>query len=272
MSVAINPFKRALREGKVQIGCWQALASPITVEITAGAGFDWLLLDGEHGPSDVPSLLAQLQAAAAYPVHPIGRVPVGDATIIKQYLDIGFTTLLVPLVENAEHAVLLARAVRYPPQGIRGVGSAIVRASNFNRTAGYLDEADAQICLLVQVETRQGLENLAAIAATDGVDGVFIGPADLSAALGYRGKPDHPEVQKAIEEAVQVITRAGKAAGILSADEAQARRYLGLGFSFVAVGSDVGLLVKATSELAKRFKSGTAAEPAAGTTKTADVY
>ncbi|MGO9005835.1 MAG: 4-hydroxy-2-oxoheptanedioate aldolase [Beijerinckiaceae bacterium] len=270
MSVAINPFKRALREGKVQIGLWQALASPITVEISAGAGFDWLLLDGEHGPSDVPSLLAQLQAAAAYPSHPIGRVPVGDATIIKQYLDIGFTTLLVPIVESADHAALLARAVRYPPEGIRGVGSGIVRASNFNRTAGYLDEADAQICLLVQVETRQGLENLAAIAAIEGVDGVFIGPADLSATLGHRGKPNHPEVQKAIEDAVQVIKRAGKAAGILSADEAQAWRYLGLGFSFVAVGSDVGLLVKATSELAQRFKSGVA--PEAGAAKISDVH
>ncbi|MGP0058351.1 MAG: aldolase/citrate lyase family protein, partial [Beijerinckiaceae bacterium] len=152
------------------------------------------------------------------------------------------------------------------------VGSGIVRASNFNRTAAYLDEADAQICLLVQVETQLGLENLAAIAATEGVDGVFIGPADLSAALGHRGKPDHPEVQKAIEDALQVIKRAGKAAGILSADEAQVRRFLGLGFSFVAVGSDVALLVKATSELAQRFKGGVAPEAAAGVAKTPEVY
>jgi 4-hydroxy-2-oxoheptanedioate aldolase len=152
MAVAINQFKKALREGRVQIGLWQALASPLTVEISAGAGFDWLLFDGEHGPNDVPSLLAQLQAAAAYPVHAVGRVPIGDPAIIKQYLDIGFTTLLVPIVETAEHAALLAKAVRYPPHGIRGVGSGVVRASNFNRTSAYLDEADAQICLLVDVQ------------------------------------------------------------------------------------------------------------------------
>ena len=260
MGVALNPFKAALQQGKVQIGLWQALASPITVEISAGAGFDWLLLDGEHGPNDVPGLFAQLQAAASFPVHPVGRVPIGDTAIIKQYLDIGFTTLLVPIVETAEHAALLARAVRYPPEGIRGVGSGIVRASNYNRTAQYLDEADAQVCLLIQVETRRGLDNLAAIAATDGVDGIFIGPADLSAALGHRGKPGHPEVQAAIDSALQVIKAAGKAAGILTADEAQARRYVENGFTFVAVGTDVGLLVKATGDLAQRFKGGAPAK------------
>lgn len=269
MSVPINPFKQALRDGKRQIGFWQALASPIAAEISAGAGFDWLLFDGEHGPNDVPSLLAQLQAAAAFPVHPVGRVPVGEVALIKQYLDIGFATLLVPIVETGEHAALLARAVRYPPEGIRGVGSAIVRASNYNRTSKYLDEADAQICLLVQVETRKGLENLSHIAATDGVDGVFIGPADLSAALGHRGQPNHPDVQKAIGDALQIIKASDKAAGILSADENQAHHYLAQGFTFVAVGTDVGVLAKSTSDLAQRFKTGPAQALAA---KTPDVY
>jgi 4-hydroxy-2-oxoheptanedioate aldolase len=254
MSVPINPFKKAMREGRLQIGLWQSLAHPLSVEISAGAGFDWLLLDGEHGPNDVPSMLTQLQAAAAYPVHPIGRVPIGDTTIIKQYLDIGFTTLLVPLVETAEQAAQLVKAVRYPPDGIRGVGNNVVRASRFNRIANYVEEADGQICLLVQVETRGGLENLAAIAATDGVDGVFIGPADLSSSLGFRGKPTHPEVQKAIEDAAHIIRGAGKAPGILMGDEALARHYIEIGFKFVAVGSDVTILVRATSDLAKKFK------------------
>lgn len=254
MSVAMNPFKKALSEGRLQIGLWQSLAHPLSVEISAGAGFDWLLFDGEHGPNDVPSLLAQLHAASALPVHPVGRVPIGDTTIIKQYLDIGFTTLLVPLVETAEHAELLVKSVRYPPQGIRGVGVGVVRASNFSRTPRYVEDADAQICLLVQVETRKGLDNLAAIAATEGVDGVFIGPADLSSSLGYRGKPTHPDVQKAIDGAAQVILAAGKAPGILMADETLVRHYIKIGFRFVAVGSDVGILVRATSDLAKRYR------------------
>jgi 4-hydroxy-2-oxoheptanedioate aldolase len=271
MAVAINLFKKALREGRTQIGFWQALANPISVEISAGAGFDWLLFDGEHGPNDVPTLLSQLQAAAAYPVHPIGRVPIGDTTIIKQYLDIGFQSLLVPIVETAEHAALLARAVRYPPHGIRGVGTGVIRASGYNRNANYVHEADAEICLLVQVETRKGLDNLAAIAATEGVDGVFIGPADLSAALGYRGQPNHPDVRKAIEEAGQIIKSAGKAAGILMADETLARHYLEQGFTFVAVGTDVGLLVKGTGDLVKKYK-GEPTDEANAAAKAPSVY
>jgi 4-hydroxy-2-oxoheptanedioate aldolase len=258
MSVAINPFKKAMREGRLQIGLWQSLANPLTVEISAGAGFDWLLLDGEHGPNTVPGLLAQLQAAAAYPVHPIGRVPIGDTTIIKQYLDIGFTTLLVPLVETAEHAALLAKAMLYPPEGTRGVGNNVVRASRFNRTPNYVNEANDQVCLLVQVETRKGLDNLAAIAATDGVDGVFIGPADLSSSLGYRDQPTHPDVQKVIEEAAATIIKAGKAAGILMADETLVRRYIEIGLTFVAVGSDVGVLVNGTNNLVKKYKGAAA--------------
>lgn len=266
MAVPINTFKAALREGRAQIGLWQALASPIAAEICAGAGFDWLLFDGEHAPNDVPTLLSQLQAVTGYPVHAIARPPIGDATLIKQYLDIGFTTLLIPLVETPEQAAHLARAVRYPPEGIRGVANAIVRASLWSRTATYLDEADAQVCLLVQVETRRGLENLDAIARTEGVDGVFIGPADLSAALGYRGNPTHPDMQATIERAIGAIRRAGKAAGILMGDEALARRYLDVGCTFVAVGTDIGLFVRGTSDLAERYRNraDTEAGPAKG--------
>ena len=254
MSVPLNPFKDALRHGRRQIGLWQALASPVTAEICAGAGFDWLLFDGEHAPNDIPLLLSQLQAVAPYPVHPVARPPIGETSLIKQYLDIGFTTLLVPLVETAEQAAALVRAVRYPPDGVRGVGAGIARASRWSRVPGYLDGADAQICLLVQVETRKGVDNLDAIARTDGVDGVFIGPSDLSAALGHRGHPGHPEVQAAIQQSLGLVLQADKAAGILATDEATARRYLDRGFTFVAVGTDVGLLVRGSAELASRFK------------------
>lgn len=254
MGLAINRFKQALAEGRTQIGLWQALASPIAAELCAGAGFDWLLLDGEHGPNDIPSLLAQLQAVAPFASHPVGRVPIGETRIIKQYLDIGFTTLLVPMVDTAEQAAELVRACRYPPDGVRGVGAGIVRASAYNRTSTYLAEADAQISLLVQVETKKGVENLKAIAETPGVDGVFIGPADLSAALGYRGQPGHPAVQTVIDDSARIIRAAGKAAGILMADQTLARHYIDIGFTFVAVGSDVGLMVKATNDLVAAFR------------------
>lgn len=263
MTVAVNRFKQALREGRPQIGLWQALASPITAELCAGAGFDWLLLDGEHGPNDIPGLLAQLQTLAAFDSHPVGRLPIGEPRLIKQYLDIGFTTLLVPMVETAEQAADLVRACRYPPDGVRGVGSGIVRASAYNRTPNYLAEADAQISLLVQVETLRGVANLKAIAETPGVDGVFIGPADLSAALGYRGQPTHAAVQVVIEESARIIAEAGKAAGILMADQALARRYLDVGFTFVAVGSDVGLLVKGTSDLVASFRTAPSSDASA---------
>lgn len=255
MSVPENPFKRALKEKRLQIGLWQAMASAYTAEICAGAGFDWLLFDGEHAPNDLPALVGQLQAVAAYDSHPVARLPVGETALVKQYLDIGFTTLLIPMVESAEQARRLVRAVRYAPAGVRGVGSAIARASRFGRMSGYLAEADAQICLLVQVENRKGLENLDEIARTDGIDGVFIGPSDLSADLGFRGQPGAPEVQAAIADAVKVIIAAGKAPGILSTDVAQARSYIEQGCLFVAVGTDVGLLVQASTALAQAFSS-----------------
>ncbi|MDB5423633.1 MAG: 2,4-dihydroxyhept-2-ene,7-dioic acid aldolase [Phenylobacterium sp.] len=259
MPVAVNAFKAALREGRAQIGLWQGLASAYTAEICADAGFDWLVFDGEHGPNDLPLLLAQLQAVAAYPVHAVARPPAGERRLIKQYLDVGFTTLLIPMVETAEEAAELVRAVRYPPDGVRGVAPGVVRAARWGREADYLAQADGQICLLAQVETRRGLENLDAIAAVDGVDGVFVGPADLSASLGLRNDPMGPRMQAVIEDAGRRIQAAGKAVGIVTGDEALARRYLSLGFTFVAVGSDVDLLASRTSALAAAFRAGAAA-------------
>jgi len=256
MEIKKNTFKAALQSGeRAQIGLWLGLGDPVCAEICAGAGFDWLLIDGEHSPNDVRSILAQLQAVAPYPAaHPIVRPVSGDVNLIKQLLDIGAQTLLVPMVESAEQAKLLVSAMRYPPHGIRGVGPALARASHWNRVTNYVHEANDQMCLLVQVETRAGLDNLEAIAAVEGVDGVFIGPADLSAALGHLGKPGHPDVQQAIEGAIGRIRQAGRAAGILTTDDAQARRYLSRGCMFVAVGLDGNLLMRATQELAAKFK------------------
>ena len=255
MQIKTNTFKTALkRGGGAQIGLWLGLTDPVCAEISAGAGFDWVLIDGEHAPNDVRSILAQLQAVAPYPVHPIVRPVSGDVQLIKQLLDIGAQTLLVPMVESADQAKQLVAAMRYPPAGIRGVGAALARASQWNRVTNYLHEANDQMCLLVQVETRLGLENLDAIAAVEGVDGIFIGPADLSAALGHLGKPAHPDVQHVIEDAIQRIRAWGRAAGILTTDEALSRHYISLGCTFVAVGLDGNLLMRATQDLANKFK------------------
>lgn len=253
MATLTNTFKQNLADKKAQIGLWAALASPYCAEICAGAGFDWLLLDGEHAPNDVPLLLSQLQAVAPYPVHPIVRTPIGDTRIIKQYMDIGAQSLLVPMVDTAEQAREIVSAAHYPPSGVRGVGSAIARAARWDRIPNYLKEANAAACVLVQMETRKALENIDAIAAVDGVDGVFIGPADLAASLGHIGDPAHPEVQSAIEHGVKAILKAGKAPGILTADPMAARKYLAMGCLFVAVGTDVGLLARSTEKLAREF-------------------
>lgn len=268
MQTPINPFKQALVEKRAQIGLWLGLASPYATEICAGAGFDWLLIDNEHSPNDLQSTLLQAQAIAAYPgVNAIARIPLGHGHVgqmlIKQYLDIGVQTLLVPMVDTAAQAAEIVRCMRYPPQGIRGMGGA--RASRWGRYADYPHAANAQVCLLVQAETREALANLDPIAAVDGVDGVFIGPADLSASMGHVGNAAHPEVQSAIEDAIARIRQAGKAPGILTTDDAQARRYLDLGALFVAVGLDHNLLSRGAMQLAAKYKG---AAPAAAPGKT----
>lgn len=267
MQTPINPFKHAIAHGQAQIGLWLGLAHATSAEICATAGFDWLLVDGEHAPNGLTDLLSQLQAIAAYPAsHAIVRVPVGDAALIKQVLDVGAQTLLVPMVDTPEQAAALVRACRYPHKsdapglgGIRGMAGA--RASRWGLYPRYAHEANDQVCLLVQAETRTALHHLDAIAATPGVDGVFIGPADLSASLGHVGNPGHPEVQAAIEHAIARIRAAGKAPGILTPDPVLARHYLDLGATFVAVGLDTQILARHTRALAASFRPATPVEP-----------
>jgi len=253
-----NTFKQALHDRQPQIGFWLGLANPMVTEICVGAGFDWVLLDGEHSTNDLGTLMAQLQVIAGYPhTHAVARVPVGHGhvgtTLIKQYLDLGVQSILVPMVDTPEQAQALVRAVRYQPQGIRGMGGA--RASRWGRIPKYGHEANAEICLLVQVETQEGLNNVEAIASVEGVDGVFIGPADLSASLGHVGDQNHPQVKAAIEDAFAKILKAGKAPGFLTLDENLSKHYLSLGGVFMAVGTDGAMLARQTDALYQRFKT-----------------
>jgi len=255
MQIPINKFKQNLQAGKAQIGLWMGLANAYTAELLATTGFDWLLIDAEHAPNDVRSILPQLQAIAPYPVQPVVRPVEGNVALIKQYLDLGAQTILIPMVETAEHAAQMVAATRYPPKGIRGVGSALARSSRWNGINQYLQHADEQMCVLVQVESARALQNVEAIAATEGVDGVFFGPADLSASLGFLGNPGAEEVQKAILDGINTVRKAGKAAGILTSDKTLARRYLEHGALFVAVGVDTTLLTQAAKRLSADFKS-----------------
>ena len=254
MDLPQNAFKRAIRAGKPQIGLWSSLSSAYTVEVIAGAGFDWILLDTEHSPNDLESVMGQLQAAAAYPTTPIVRVPWNDMVMIKRYLDVGAQSLLVPYVSTAQEANNAVAYTRYPPAGVRGVAGTS-RATRFGRVKDYAKRAHEELCLLVQVETKEGLDNLEAICAVEGVDGVFIGPADLHASLGYTGETANPKVKPLIDDAVRRIRKAGKAPGILTGVEADARHWLECGALFVAVGADVGLLARGAEALAAKFKS-----------------
>jgi 4-hydroxy-2-oxoheptanedioate aldolase len=254
MELPINPFKRALQAGRRQIGLWSILSSHVTVEVLASAGFDWLVLDTEHAPNELPMVLSQLQATTGGTAHPVVRLPWNDAVEFKRYLDIGVQTCLVPYVETAEQAAAAVAAMRYPPRGVRGY-SAASRAAGFGRIKDYHRLCEEELCLLVQVETRLGLTNLESIARTDGVDGVFIGPGDLSAALGQVGNLQHPDVLAVIEEAIGRIRACGRPAGILTGDEALIRRYLELGCAFIAVGSDVGILARGSEQLAAKYRS-----------------
>ena len=252
MDFPINRFKHAIAAGRLQIGLWCSLCSNIAVDVLRDAGFDWLLLDTEHSPNEIPDLLSQLQACEGGTATPIIRPAWNDTVLIKRCLDIGAQTLLVPYVQNAEEAKRAVQAVRYPPAGVRGV-SVAARASRFGRVAGYLGKANAEVCLLVQVETRAAMAELEAIAAVEGVDGVFIGPSDLAASLGHIGDPAHPEVQAALLDCVTRLKAAGRPAGILTANEDEVRRYIGWGYTFVAVGSDIGVL-RGADALAKKYR------------------
>lgn len=253
MELPRNAFKHALKAGQAQIGLWSSLSSNYTVEVIAGAGFDWLLLDMEHSPSDLENLLAQLQAAAPYPTHPVVRVPWNDIVTIKRVLDVGAQSLLVPYVSSAEEAKAAVSYTRYPPKGVRGVAGT-TRATRFGRIRDYAKRADEEICLLVQVETQAGLDAIDAICAIEGIDGVFVGPADLHASLGHTGEIANPKVKPLIDDAIRRIRKNGSAPGILTSSEDDARRWLDCGALFVAVGADVGILARGADALAAKFK------------------
>lgn len=262
MPAPLNGFKAALAAKRPQIGLWVALAGANSAELLSHIGYDWLLIDGEHAPNDLPLMLTQLQAAGAGTSHAVVRIPIGEAYLIKQVLDIGAQTILVPMVESAAQAEMLARAMRYPPEGNRGMGL-LGRASRYGLTTDYIQTANAQTCLLVQVETRAGLAALDAICAVEGVDGVFIGPADLSADLGYPGQFDHPAVLSAIDDAITRIAAHGKAPGILVGGAVPARHYISLGAQFVAIGHDVGLLRESARALLASMSDAPKAEGSA---------
>jgi 4-hydroxy-2-oxoheptanedioate aldolase len=255
MNTPSNGFKQALANGEPQIGLWLSLGDPYSAEVVAGAGFDWLTIDGEHAPNTLSTILATLQVLAAYPVHAVVRVPDGNPTFLKQVLELGATTVLVPMVDSAEQARELVRSVRYPPQGFRGVGAGGARSSRWGRFGGYLARANDSTGLLVQVETREAAANAAAIAAVDGVDGVLIGPSDLAASMGLLGQPAHADVRALIERTIRAIAADSHAAGVFCADETLARHYLASGARFIALGADSSILAASTAALAARFKS-----------------
>jgi 4-hydroxy-2-oxoheptanedioate aldolase len=255
MDLPVNTFKRALYAGRSQIGLWCTLSNHYSLEVVAGAGFDWLVLDCEHSPNDLESLLTQLQAVAPYPASPVVRVPWNDMVAIKRVLDIGAQTVLVPYVQNVDEARAAVAAVRYPPRGVRGVGGT-TRATRFGRIRDYAKRAHEETCLLVQLETQDALGHIEAIAAVDGIDGLFIGPADLHASMGYAGEVANPNVFPLIEDAIRRIRATGKAPGILVGDEALAKRCIDAGSLFTAVGSDTGILARGAEQLAAKYGRG----------------
>jgi len=248
-----NTFKRAVSEGRTQLGLWCSLCSNIAAEIVAGAGFDWILIDTEHAPNELPMVFSQLQALVGGTAAPVVRPAWNDLILIKRLLDIGVQNFLIPYVQTADEARAAVAATRYPPNGVRGV-AVTHRANRYGRVKDYFKRANDEICVLVQIETATALQNLEAIAAVEGVDGLFIGPSDLAAALGHLGDNGHPEIRAAIENAFKRIRETGKASGILSPIEADARHWLSHGCVVLAVGSDAGLLARHSEELATKFK------------------
>lgn len=255
MPLSLTPtFRDALAAADRPLaGMWVCSGSPLVAEICAGGGLDWLLIDMEHSPNGLEGVLAQLQAVAAYPSAPVVRVPIGDVVTLKQVLDTGAQNILVPMVSSAEQARELVAAVRYPPRGVRGVGSALARSGRWNRVDGYLQDGDAHVSLFVQVENVEGVAAAADIAAVDGVDGVFVGPSDLAASMGLLGQQTHPDVVAAVHRAFDAVRGAGKPVGVNAFDPAAAQAYLDAGAAFVLVGADVALLARGSEALAARW-------------------
>lgn len=244
------------------VGLWVCSGSALIAEIQAGSGADWLLIDMEHSSNDLNTVLAQLQAVAAYPVSPLVRVPFGDDVMLKQVLDIGAQNVLVPMVNTAEQARRVVEAVRYPPLGKRGVGSALSRSARWNRVDGYLQNADDHVSLFVQVESAEAVENAAEIAAVDGVAGIFVGPSDLAASMGVLGQQSHPDVLAAVERTFAAVRAAGKPVGVNAFDPVAAENYIAAGVDFIAVGADVSMLARSSEAMASRFITASAPERA----------
>ncbi|AUI59322.1 HpcH/HpaI aldolase/citrate lyase family protein [Amycolatopsis sp. BJA-103] len=246
-------FRERLAEAtRPQIGMWVTSGSPVVAEICAGSGLDWLLVDTEHSPVGLETVQSLLQTIAAYPITPMVRAPSGDAVALKRLLDLGAQNILVPMVDSADEAEAVVRAVRYPPRGVRGVGSALSRSARWNRVEGYLTNADDFTSLFVQIESTAGVAAAAEIAAVDGVDGVFVGPSDLAASMGLLGQQTHADVTAAVLGTFESVRAQGKPVGVNAFDPAQARRYLDAGASFVLVGADVSLLAQGSEALARR--------------------
>ncbi|MBT2485158.1 MULTISPECIES: HpcH/HpaI aldolase/citrate lyase family protein [unclassified Microbacterium] len=255
MSLRLDPSfrERLAASDRALVGMWACSGSALVTEVAAGSGLDWLLIDMEHSANTLETVLLQLQAVAAYPITPVVRVPSNDAVAIKQVLDLGAQNLIVPMVSSAEEARAAVAATRYPPEGVRGVGSALARSARWNRVEGYLQEAATHTSLTVQIETVAGVDAAADIAAVDGVDAVFVGPSDLSASMGLLGRQTHPEVVASVERVFAAVKTAGKPVGVNAFDPGAADAYLAAGADFVAVGADVALLARASEALASRF-------------------
>ena len=254
MNIKKNSFRKLFPATRPQYGVWNGLVDNIVAEILAGSGYDWILVDGEHAPFDLQSIQSQIQALGQFGIPVLVRPAKGDSVVIKQLMDVGVQTLVVPMVETAEQAEYVFKSMRYPPQGIRGVGTAMARASQWNRVNNYFQNANDEMCLIVQVESVKGIENLDVILAVEGIEGVFIGPADLAASMGYLGKGDHPEVVKVIEVAIQKIKAANKINGIMViGNKSLTESYASLGSNMIAVAIDTLLLAKSAMEVANSF-------------------
>jgi 4-hydroxy-2-oxoheptanedioate aldolase len=254
MQLKHNKFKQNIKSSQTQYGLWHGIVDSYASEIAAGAGFDWILVDEEHAPFDFRTILQTIQVMAVYETPVIVRPPYGDAHYIKQLVDGGVQTILVPMVESAEQAEHMAKAMLYPPAGIRGIGTALARAAQWNRVDNYFRDANEQMCLIVQVESITGVQNLDEILKVENLDGVFIGPSDLAASMGYLGQPNHPLVKEQILAAFAKIRAAGKTAGILAVTKPVADEYEAHGANMIAVGVDTLLLANATKALAESYK------------------
>lgn len=255
MSLRLSPTlrDRLAASDRPLAGIWTCSGSPLVAEICAGSGMDWLLVDGEHSPLGLETIVGILQAAAAYPITPLVRVPANDLVRIKQVLDTGAQNILVPMVSSAAEAHAAVDAAHYPPRGHRGVGSALARSARWNRVDGYLTDAASHVSVFVQVETAAAVEAAGEIAAVDGIDGVFVGPSDLAASMGLLGQQSHPDVVAAVHRVFAAVHTAGKPVGVNAFDQAVAQSYVDAGADFVAVGADVALLARASEALAAQW-------------------